>query len=320
MTAPIDGTGPAGPLTAPAAHLPPVPPPAATPAADGNARRGIILMCVVSLIFALQDGISRQLGSDYSPFLVIMLRYWFFAAFVIVLVARAPGGLRAAARSRRPLIQVSRALLLIVDVILTIFSFVIIGLVATHAVFAIYPLMIAALSGPLLGERMGWRRWTAVGVGFAGILIILQPGLQAIRPEALLALGAALCFALYGVLTRLVSREDSSLVSFFWTGIWGAVASTAVGIWFWEPLTPVDWGWMAALCLAAAVSHYLLIRAYELAEASALQPFAYTQLVWVSIIGMLVFGEQIAPHVLVGVAVIVGAGLFTLWRTRLRQG
>ena len=94
----------------------------------------------------------------------------------------------------------------------------------------------------------------------------------------------------------------------------------ALGIWFWEPLAPVDWGWMAALCLAAALSHYLLIRAYELAEASALQPFAYTQLVWVSIIGMLVFGEQIEPHVLIGVAVIVGAGLFTLWRTRIRHG
>lgn len=318
MSAPDHGPGPAGPLNEPAAQAPAVPPPAAVPLEEGTTRKGILLMCAVSLIFAVQDALSRTLGSGYSPFLIVMLRYWFFAAFVIALMSRQPGGLRVAVRSRRPLIQILRALLLVIEIALMIFSFVRAGLVATHAIFAICPLVVAALSGPLLGERLGWRRWTAIAVGFAGILIILQPGVQAISPDAALALAAAICFATYSVLTRLVARDDSSMVSFFWTCIWGAIAATAMGIWFWEPLRGWDWAWMAALCVCAAASHWLLIRAYELAEASVLQPFAYTQLVWVSIIGVVLFNETLAPNVMLGVAVIVGAGLFTLWRTRLR--
>ena len=284
-----------------------------------DTRKAILLMNLVSLLFAVQDAMSRQLGSSYSPFLIVMLRYWFFALFVTVLVARAPGGLRAAVRSRRPFLQILRALLLIADVVLMIFAFVRLGLVETHAVFAAYPLLVTALSVPLLAERIGWRRWTAVAVGFVGILIILQPGRQAISADIWLPFAAALCFALYGVLTRLASAEDSALVSFFWTGIWGAVAATALGLWYWEPLAPRDWLWMAALCLAAAVSHGLLIRAYALAEASILQPFAYTQIAWVSIIAVLVFDERLRPNVVLGVLVVVGAGLFTLWRARVTR-
>lgn len=320
MTAPDHGTGsPTGPLNEPAAQAPAVPPPAAAPVAAGQTRKGILLMCAVSLIFAVQDALSRTLGSGYSPFLIVMLRYWFFAAFVIALMSRQPGGLRVAVRSRRPLIQILRATLLVVEIALMIFSFVRAGLVATHAIFAMCPLLVAALSGPLLGERLGWRRWSAIGVGFLGILVILQPGVRAFSPDALLALAAAFCFATYSVLTRLVARDDSSMVSFFWTCIWGAVGATAMGIWFWEPLRGWDWGWMAALCVCAAASHWLLIRAYELAEAGVLQPFAYTQLVWVSILGVVIFDERVGANVVIGVAVIVGAGLFTLWRERVRS-
>ena len=130
---------------------------------------------------------------------------------------------------------------------------------------------------------------------------------------------AAPMFAIYGLLTRYVSRDDPAMVSFFWTGIWGAVAITAVGIWHWEWLAPINLLWMAALCLLAAAGHYLLIRSYELAEASALQPFAYTQLVWVSVIGVLVFGDLLKLNVAIGATVVVCAGLFTLWRERQKM-
>lgn len=318
MTVPDLTPGPAGPLAATVEPPPAVPPPRAALHRPVRTGRGILLMCVVSFIFAVQDALSRQLGSAYSPFLIVMLRYWFFAAFATVLVARAPGGLRAASRARRPWLQVLRGLLLIADVAFCIFAFVRLGLVNTHAVFAIYPLLIVALSGPVLGERIGWRRWLAVAVGFAGMMIVLQPGGGGLSLDMLLPLAAAICFALYSVLTRLVSREDTVLVSFYWTSIAGAVAATALGLLHWQMLTPADWGWLAALCLAAATSHWLLIRAYELAEASVLQPFAYTQLVWIVLIGTAVFGERLEAHVVVGVSIIVGAGLFSLWRARVR--
>lgn len=298
---------------------PPLPlPPGTTGPHMDRTGLAILMMCATSLIFAVQDGFSRVLGSEYPPVLIVMIRYWVFALFVIVLVARQPGGLKRAIRTKRPLTQIFRGGLLVIETLTMVVAFVQLGLVETHAIFTAYPLLVAALSGPVLGEKVGWRRWTAIAIGFAGILVVLQPGSGVMRAEALIPFAAALMFALYGLLTRHVARDDPSMVSFFWTGISGAVVITLVGIWSWEWLAPVDWIWMALLCLCGMTSHYLLIRAYELAEASTLQPFAYTQLVWVSFIGVLVFGEVLRPNVVAGAAIVVGAGLFTLWRARVR--
>ena len=123
-------------------------------------------------------------------------------------------------------------------------------------------------------------------------------------------------FALYGLLTRFAARKDPAMTSFFWTGTVGAVAATLIGIWFWEPMARPDWGWMGLLCLTGALGHYLLIKTYEVAEASAVQPFAYFQLVFVSILAVTVFGEVVEWPVMLGAAIVVGAGLFTFWRER----
>ncbi|MDP2739863.1 MAG: DMT family transporter [Pseudorhodobacter sp.] len=282
-----------------------------------NLRLGIALMIATSAIFALQDGLSRHLAGSYNVYMVVMIRFWFFAAFVVALASRQPGGLRAATRSRYPVQQILRGLLLVTEVCIIMVAFVHIGLIASHAVFACYPLLVAALSGPVLGERVGWRRWAAIGAGFVGVLIILQPGIAVISPWALLPLLSAFLFALYGLLTRFVARGDSANVSFFWTGTSGAAAMTLVGVWFWQPMSAADWGWMAALCGTAALGHWCLIKALAVAEASAVQPFAYLQLVFVSLLGITVFGETLAPNVVLGAGVVVAAGLFTLWRQRV---
>lgn len=297
---------------------PPIPPRTPPPARD-RTRLAIVLMCLVSLIFAFQDVFSRILGGDYPPVLIVMIRYWVFAAFVIALVARQPGGLRRAIRTKRPLTQIARGIILALEVVLMVEAFVRLGLIETHAVFSVYPLLVAALSGPVLRETVGWRRWTAIAIGFLGILVILNPGGGVISVTALLPFAAALMFALYGLLTRHVSRDDPAMVSFFWTGVSGAVAMTLIGIWDWQWLAPMDWVWMGALCICGMTSHYLMIRSYEMAEASALQPFGYTQLVWVSIIGVWLFGETLRPNVVIGGAIVVAAGIFTLWRQRRRS-
>ena len=281
-----------------------------------NTRLGILLMIAVTIVFAGQDAISRHLAEHYSILMVVMIRYWFFAVFVLVLAARKAGGLRRAAATSQPLLQIFRGVLLAAEVCVMILAFVVMGLAASHAVFAAYPLIIAALSGPILGERVGWRRWTAIAVGFAGILIILQPGSGTLRIEALIPLAAAAMFAVYGLLTRYAARRDSAAVSFFWTGTAGAVAITIVGIWAWEPMAQSDWGWMALLCCTAALGHWLLIKALEVAEAAAIQPFAYLQLVWASGLGLFLFDETLTPNLVFGAAVVVAAGMFTLWRSR----
>lgn len=284
-----------------------------------DTRLGVTLMAVAMAVFAVQDVISRHLADAYNVYMVVMIRYWFFAAFAVSIAARRAGGLRAAATSAQPLVQAFRGVLLAAEICVMVIAFVYLGLVEAHAIFACYPLLVAALSGPVLGETVGWRRWAAIGVGFIGILVILQPGSGVFTPAALIAVVSALMFAVYALLTRYVARADTSATSFFYTGTVGAVAITPVGLVFWEPMTPPDWGWMGVLCITGALGHYLLIKVYEAAEASAVQPFAYLQLVFASALGVLVLGETIRPAVIVGVAIVVGAGLFTLWREQMAQ-
>ncbi|MGB8623544.1 MAG: DMT family transporter [Paracoccaceae bacterium] len=283
---------------------------------EQNTRLGILLMIATTFIFAMQDGISRHLAGQYNVLMVVMIRYWFFAAFVIVVGARKAGGVRAAAATTQPVLQIFRGLLLAFEVCVMVAGFVALGLVESHAVFASYPLLIASLSGPVLGERVGWRRWMAIGVGFLGVLIILEPGFHVFSAAALIPLAAALMFALYGLLTRFAARRDSAATSFFWTGTMGAVAMTAVGLWGWEPMTPGDWLWMGLLCITGALGHFTLIKCYEVSEASVVQPFAYLQLVFASTIGLTVFHESLEANVAIGAAIVIGAGLFTLWRER----
>ncbi|MDF1620819.1 DMT family transporter [Pseudothioclava nitratireducens] len=283
--------------------------------AEQDTRKGIWLMVAVTFIFAMQDGISRHIAGEYNVFMALMVRFWFFAGFVIVLAARAPGGLKKATRSAQPLVQIVRSVIMIVEVIVMVQAFVLLGLVETHAVFASYPLIVAVLSGPILGEKVGWRRAIAIAIGFVGVLIILEPGFGVFSAKALVPLAAAFLFALYSLLTRYVGRKDPASVSFFYTGVVGAIVVTAIGLPYWEPLAPADWGWMAVLCLTASTAHFLLIKAYEVAEASAIQPFAYLQLVWAAGLGMIVFDEVLEPNVAIGAGVVAAAGIFTILRT-----
>ncbi|MEL6585792.1 MAG: DMT family transporter [Pseudomonadota bacterium] len=283
-------------------------------------RLGIALMAATSVVFAAQDGISRHLAAEYNVLMVVMIRYWFFGAFVVAIAARKAGGVRAAAATDQPVLQAVRGLLLATEICVMVGAFVLLGLVESHAIFAVYPLLVAALSGPILGEYAGWRRWSAIGVGFLGVLVILQPGAGVFSLAALVPLTSAMLFALYGLLTRYAARRDSAATSFFWTGTVGAVAMTGVGLWFWQPMVPADWAWMGALCLTGAFGHWLLIRTYEVAEASVVQPFAYLQLVFAALIGVTVFGEHLERNVVLGAGLVIAAGVYTLWRSRAAPG
>jgi drug/metabolite transporter (DMT)-like permease len=283
---------------------------------EQSARLGILLMIATTFVFAMQDGISRYLAGEYNVLMVVMIRYWFFAAFVVAMAARSRGGLARAAATRQPWLQAGRGALLALEICVMVLAFTLLGLVESHAVFAVYPLLIAALSGPILGENVGWRRWAAIGVGFVGVLVILQPGVRVFEIEALVPLTSAFMFALYGLLTRYAARKDRTETSFFWTGTVGAAVMTVIGLWFWEPMTPADWAWMALLCVTGASGHWLLIKTYEVAEASVVQPFAYFQLVFASGLGLVVFGETLEWNVATGAALVVAAGIFTLWRAR----
>lgn len=272
-------------------------------------------MILTSLIFAVQDGVSRHLAANSGVMTVVTIRFWFFAAFVLVLAARRPGGIRAVARSRQPGVQIFRGVLLVVEICATVVSFVLLGLIGTHAIFAVYPLLIAALAGPVLGEYVGWRRGIAIGVGLVGVLVILRPGVAVFSPLALIPLAAAFLYAIYGLLTRRMALRDSAETSFFYTGVAGAAAITLVAPFFWTPITGwLDWTLMGALCLTSVLGHFLLIKTYAVAEAAVVQPFSYFQLVFVGIIGFTLFNERPDAWTIAGTGLILAAGLYTLVR------
>ena len=283
---------------------------------QSNTRLGIILMVTSAFVFGLQDLWSRRLAGEYNVIMIVMIRYWFFLAFVFALAARAPGGWRSVARTRQPVLQIGRGVLLVVEICVMVGAFVLLGLVESHAIFACYPLLIAAFSGRVLGEKVGWRRWAAIGAGFVGLLVILQPGSGVFSLNSLVALLSALLFAVYGLLTRYAARQDDAMTSFFWTAAGGFVAINLIGPFFWEPMTGEDWVYMVCLAISGATGHWLLIKTYEVAEASAVQPFAYFQLVFASGFGIIFMGEALRTNVAIGAGIIIAAGVFTALRER----
>ncbi|MEM7508009.1 MAG: DMT family transporter [Pseudomonadota bacterium] len=282
---------------------------------------GIRFAILAMVCFALQDGISRHLAAHYPVPFFVMLRYWAFAAFVLVMATRSAGGLRAAATTKVPVLQVIRGVLLIVQILVFVTALDLMGLAPMMALFALYPLLITLLAIPVLGERVGWRRFLAVAVGFLGVLMILRPGVEVFDPAALVALLAALGIAAYSLLTRIATRADgASGPAVFYTGIAGAATITLIGPFYWVEMSAPDWGWMALLAVAGLSGHSLLIRAYEQTEAVRLQPFAYLQMVFGVAIGWTVFDEPIDPWMVLGMAMIIGAGLYALWREMRASG
>ena len=266
--------------------------------------------------FAVQDALSRLLAGRYNTLMVVMVRYWFFAAFVMFLALRRPEGLLAAIRTRRPAAQALRAVLLVVEICVMVYAYTLIGLINAHAVFAVCPLIVLALSGPILGERLSWQRWATVGVGLIGVLIILRPGQGVFSWPALLPLITALFFAAYSVLTRLTARDEAFFPSFFWPASLGALLMTALGLPQWQAIQPADGAIFAAYAGISILSNWLLQKTYQVAEASAVQPFAYLHFVFIAILGLTFFDEALALPVILGAALIIAAGIYSLWQAQ----
>ena len=276
--------------------------------------RGYLFAFLAICIFAGQDAITKYLGDRYPPLFITMIRFWAFAVFVFCFAASSPGGVRGAVTTRRPWLQIVRGLLLVAEIVVIVYSYVHAGLAMSQSIFQATPLIITVLSIPLLGETVGWRRGAAVLVGLVGVLVIINPVDIHFDMSLLLPLGASVLFALYSIATRAVSREDSAVTSLFYAGVAGAVAISLIGPFHWTEVQGADWFALAALCVCGTLSHYFLIRAYGLLPAAEVQPVTYFQLVLNVILAVSLFGEIITPNMVVGAVIVVGAGLFTIWR------
>lgn len=280
-----------------------------------NVGLGIGLTILAILVFGVQDALSKHLVQTYSPFQLAMMRFWAFAAFSLFLVAR-QGPLRQAFRSRWPVLQVLRAVLLVADIWFFAAALRTVPLAELQAVTLIYPLLTTLVAVPILGEKVGLFRLSAVSVGFLGALIIIRPGGLPLDLGVLYAVLSATTYAVYMVLTRKVSSADSTATSMVYAGVLGLVMTTGVGIFFWQDMDLPSLGMMALVMITSTLAHGLMMVALSRAPASVIQPFNYTALPWGIFLSYAFFGHLIDTISLMGAAVIVMAGLVVMGRER----
>jgi drug/metabolite transporter (DMT)-like permease len=276
---------------------------------------GIALMCATVAVFACLDTTAKYLGARMDPLEVAWARYT--SAFVLTLFVSNPITHPALIKTKRPVLQVTRGVLLVASTVLNFIALQWMQLDEVLSIIFTFPFVVAIASGPILGEWLGWRRWTAICVGFGGVLLITRPGFAGFNPGALLSLASVICYGLYAVLTRVVSRFDSNQTSLFFNNAVGALVMLPIIPFVWH--TPANWI-IALLLLGTGVlgsfGHFLLISGHKLAPAAVLSPFIYTQLIWVTILGYLVFDHVPNSWTMAGAAIVIGSGLYLLYRER----
>ena len=281
---------------------------------QNNVLFGITLMVITTFMFSSMDGVSRYLAEKNNVFTLVTMRYWFIAFVMMVTCLFIKNRISDILNTKQPYIQFSRGVILSLNNCLVVYTFTLLGLVETHAIIACYPLIVAGLSVPFLGERFGWRRWMAIFTGFIGVIIILRPNTNVITEGSIFAIVGAIMFAVYLILTRYVSRSDTAITSFFWTGIGGTVTMSLISLFIWDDILKEDYLWLLIMCVLSAGSHFMMVKTLQVAEASVVQPFSYLQLVFGSIIGVTIFSESIDLMIIIGALVVIGSGLFTTWR------
>ena len=279
---------------------------------------GIALMCCAVASFSCLDTTGKYLNHHMPTTEVVWARYFF--AFTLTLLFSNPIKDRTLMRTTRPWLQVGRSTLLLLSTALNLFALRWLQLDEALSIIFATPLLVALLCVPLLGEYVGWRRWTAIIVGFCGVLVVARPGFGGLHPAALLSLGGTVCYAVYVISTRVLSRTDSSETTQFYTNLVGAVGMTAIMPFVWTPPDSLAVGGLMVLIGAlGGGGHYLLIRAHRLAPASTLAPFIYTQMIWTTTLGLVVFGD--VPHrwTIVGGLIVISSGLYLLHREAVRN-
>lgn len=272
-------------------------------------------MCGAVALFACLDAMAKYLNTQMDSLEIAWARYT--SAFVLTLIVSNPVTHTGLLKTHSPKLQLTRSVLLVASTALNFLALRWLQLDEALSIIFTFPFIVAIISGPMLGEWIGWRRWSAIGFGFGGVLLITRPGFGGMHPAALFSLAATFCYGFYAVITRIVSRVDSNQTSLFYANFIGALVMLPVIPFVWQP--PENW--LIALMLAmigvfGSAGHYFLIAGHKLAPASVLSPFIYTQLIWVVILGYLVFDHVPNGWTMAGAAMVVGSGLYLLYRER----
>ena len=274
-----------------------------------SSKKGIITLIIATFFLALMDGMSRYMAELYDVLNINMFRFWIIGSFVILVSLRGRGVLRSILKTKQPVAQISRGLLFISSLLMAIYSYTQVGLIVTHALMAVFPLLTVLLSGLFLEEEITRIKVVAVGVGFLGVIIIINPINLEFSMVSVLPLISAVTFAIYAVLTRKVASTDNTETSFFWVSLVSAIAITITSPLFYKPIQLSDLHFLILLCTFSLVGHFLLTNAYCHAEASVLQPFSYFHLFFASIVGIIFFQDPLTISTIAGGGLIVFGGI-----------
>lgn len=281
-----------------------------------NALLGIGIMLLATVFLSAGDAASKYLAVSVPALHIVWLRYVTSALILLAIIAGQRG--RISLRTRRPGLQLLRGIGIIGSSIFFVSSLKYLKIADATATSFVAPLFVTALSIPLLGEKVGWRRWLATIVGLIGVLIVVRPGGSGFQLVSLLPVLSSLSWAFSLIVTRLMSGTENPIATITYSTVFGAIVSSL--------LLPVHWvepSWTIALVgfFIGAVStagHWLVIVAFRYAAASLLAPFSYIQLFWAALFGFLLFAALPDLWTWVGAAVIAGSGLYTAHRERIR--
>ncbi len=292
-------------------HDAPAAPGAADRATEPATGAGVLWMIAAMFCFVTMDTFAKELVKSHSVVQVVWGRFVFQVLVLSVILAPR---LRALMVTENLRLQLIRSVLLLATTALYFTGLKFVPLAEASAIMMVSPLVVTALSVPVLGERVGARRWAGVVIGFCGALIIIRPGGEAMQWAALLPLGAATIYGFYQVSTRFLSHSESVLTTLCYSALVGAVVMSTVVPFQWTPLTPWQWALLFGAGAFGTVGHFALIKSFTAAPAAAVAPFTYSNLIWAAIYGVLVFGDWPDHWTLVGAAVIAGSGIYIYHR------
>jgi drug/metabolite transporter (DMT)-like permease len=278
--------------------------------------RGIALMVLSVAIFSVMDALVKLLAQTYHPFQVAFFR-GLCAMMPIGVMVAASGGPRLLV-TRHPLGHLLRSVVGVGALLLFFYAFAHMKLADVVAVSFAGPLFVTALSVPLLGEQVGWRRWSAVAVGFVGVLLVVDPGTIHQDPMALTALAATLFYALSLIVIRKLSATESNAAIVFYYSLSVALVCGAMLPFIWTQPTPLHLALLVMVGLLGGTAQYVMVEAFRWAPVSVLVPFEYSAILWSLLFGYFGFGEKPEPQMLLGVAIIVASGLYVLHRETQR--
>lgn len=276
--------------------------------------RGLLYFIAAILGFGLMDATAKYLGQTYPVIQIVWARYVFHLVLALLFMSRARfAEIRA---SKRLPLQILRSLLLLAATGTYYTALRFMPLAEVTAIYFVAPMILTGLSAVMLKERVGLRRWSAVSVGFVGVVIIARPGGEVFHWGALLVMAAALCFTLYEITTRMLSGQDAPFTTLFYTALVGAPVLSAGIPFFWVAPSLFAWTMLVGLGALGFLTHLLLIKALDRAPASSLAPYGYVELIWAVLLGYVIFGDFPDQWTILGAAVVVGSGLYIFYRER----